>query len=185
VSWFEADPRLSRDLVARTGAARGSPIIDVGGGLSALARRLAEDGYSDLTVLDVSAEAVRRAVGEAGPAGTAIRGVVADVTTWRPDRRYAVWHDRAVLHFLVGDAERNAYRRTLEQALAPGGQAVIATFAPSGPDRCSGLAVRRYGGPDLRAFLGDGFEVLESFEFDHRTPAGAVQRFHVGRAARR
>lgn len=181
VSWFEPAPRLSLDLIGRTNAPLDTAIIDIGGGLSRLADALVETGHSDVTVLDISEQAVRKR----GERGGTVRGIVADITTWRPERRYRVWHDRAVLHFLIDESDRDAYRHALLAALESDGQAIIATFAPTGPERCSGLPVRRYGREDLAAFLGEAFEVVESFEFDHVTPQQNIQRFHVGRLQRR
>ena len=180
VSWFEASPSRSLELIERAKIARSAPVVDVGGGLSRLADSLVGAGYADVTVLDISREAVRRLLARQRPEAP-VHGVVGDVTAWQPVRRYALWHDRAVLHFLTDEADRTAYRSTLLAALAPQGQVVIATFAPGGPERCSGLPVRRYGREDLQAWLGDEFVLLESFEFDHATPGGAVQRFHAGR----
>lgn len=181
VSWFEATPGLSLDLVGRTKIAPDAAIIDVGGGLSNLASALVDAGHSDVTVLDISETAITRLDRRGGR----IEGVAADITAWAPQRRYRVWHDRAVLHFLTEEEDRAAYKRALLAGLEPEGQAIIATFAPSGPERCSGLPVRRYGREDLEAWLGDAFDMLESFEFDHLTPAGAVQRFHAARLQRR
>lgn len=177
VSWFEAEPELSLDLVRRTGASPKDAIIDIGGGLSRLADALVAAGHEDVTVLDISEAAIRKRAERGGP----VKGIVADITAWTPERRYRVWHDRAVLHFLTDEGDRDAYRRALLAGLEPGGEAIIATFATTGPDRCSGLPVRRYGPGDLDAFLGDAFDIVESFEFDHSTPSGGVQRFHVGR----
>jgi SAM-dependent methyltransferase len=184
VSWFEASPRISLELIRRSGVHKTSPIIDIGGGVSRLPASLMAAGYSDVTVLDVSAEAIARLTERQVPNG-AVKGIVADVTTWQPDRAYWLWHDRAVLQFLTDEADRESYRETLLRALAPGGQAIIATFAPSGPERCSGLPVRRYGAAEIEAFAGSGFTMQESFEFDHTTPAGLIQRFHVARLMRR
>jgi trans-aconitate methyltransferase len=164
--------------------AKSGAIIDVGGGLSRLPDQLAEAGHSDVTVLDVSAEAVRRMQERLGQAAST-RFVVSDVTAWRSDRLYDLWHDRAVLHFLTDEADRAAYRRVLLHALALGGQAIIATFAPSGPETCSGLTLRRYGTTELLAFLGNAFVLAEAFEFNHLTPGGRVQRFHITRLVRR
>lgn len=180
VSWFEATPGASLDLVRRTNVSLDAAIIDVGGGLSHLAGTLVANGYSDVTVLDISDVAIRQLAAR----HQTVKGLVADITDWTPGRRYQVWHDRAVLHFLTDEADRAGYRRALLAGLEPGGQAIIATFAPTGPDRCSGLPVRRYGREDLEAFLGDTFQMVESFEFDHVTPAGRVQRFHFGRLQR-
>jgi len=183
VSWYEAEPTTSLEMVGRSGVDRSAPIIDVGGGIARLVDRLREEGYSDLTVLDISAEAIRRLL-ERQPEGAPVEGIVADITAWRPPRRYALWHDRAVLHFLTEESDRAGYRRTLMEALAPGGTAIIMTFAPEGPERCSGLPVRRYGRHDLEAFLGDAFALEESLAFDHPTPGGAHQRFHAARLRR-
>ncbi len=181
VNWFEAKPELSFDLIRRTGASREDAVIDIGGGLSRLADALVAAGCGDVTVLDISEEAIRKRAERC----RVVKGIVADITVWEPQRRYRVWHDRAVLHFLTEDDDRAAYRRALLSALEPDSQAIIATFAPSGPERCSGLPVRRYGREDIEAFLGNTFDIIESFEFDHLTPAGGVQRFHVGRLRRR
>ncbi len=143
VSWFEASPDTSIEIIACTGIDKSAPIIDVGAGISRLPDRLVERGYTDITVLDISTEAVRRLTDRL-PADAPVRGVVADVTEWRPDRTYQVWHDRAVLHFLTKEVDRAGYRRALNSGLATGGQAIIATFALSGPERCSGLPVQRY-----------------------------------------
>ncbi len=184
VSWFESCPTRSLDLIARTGLPKSAAIIDIGGGLSRLADTLAGAGYTDVTVLDISREAVRR-LGERPGFVARTRLIAVDVKAWRPERAYDIWHDRAVLHFLTGEDDRAAYRNVLLSALTPGGQAIIATFALSGPERCSGLPVRRYGAEGLAKFLGKDFILAESFEFDHLTPAGASQRFLMGRFVRR
>ncbi|WP_296818679.1 SAM-dependent methyltransferase [Brevundimonas sp.] len=181
VSWFEASPDRSLGWIARVGAAPAEPVIDVGGGLSGLGGALLDLGFEDVTLLDISDTAVRRQVA----ARPALHGIVADVSTWRPERVYGVWHDRAVLHFLQSEPERTGYRRALEAGLRAGGHAIIATFAPDGPETCSGLPVRRYDAAGLAAFLGDDFEPLWDERFDHRTPWGAIQRFEVAIFRRR
>ncbi len=184
VSWYEPSPDTALGFVARIGLEPDDPIVDVGTGLSRLPDRLLALGYHDITLVDVSAEAIghgnrRRREAGLGPV-EGLPAVVRDVTAWRPERRYRLWHDRAVLHFLVGEGERAAYRRVLEAAVIPGGHAVIATFAPDGPERCSGLPVRRYGAEDLETFLGSTFLLVDARTFDHVTPGGTVQRFNVG-----
>jgi hypothetical protein len=183
VSWFEASPDTSLQLINRAGFSKSAPIIDIGGGLSRLADLLVAEGHTDVTVLDISLEAISRLHSRQSP-GTPVKTIVGDVTAWKPDRHYDIWHDRAVLHFLTDDADRAAYRSVLLDALASRGQAIIATFAKSGPEKCSGLPVRRYDTLDLSAFLGDNFQIIENFEIDHRTPAGAIQRFCIARFGR-
>lgn len=183
LSWFESAPVRSLELIRRTGIALSAPIVDIGGGLSRLAGSLLNAGYTDVTVLDVSAEAVRKLL--ARRPGSPIHGIVCDVTTWKPSRTYALWHDRAVLHFLTREADRSAYRSTLLSALMPKGHVIIAAFAPGGPERCSGLPVRRHGREELQSWLGNEFLLMDSAEFDHTTPAGTTQRFHAGWFQRR
>lgn len=173
-SWFEAIPEASIRLIESAQLPKTAPIIDVGAGLSRLASELIARGYLDVTILDISAEAVARLIARTGRS-TAIKAIVADVTTWRPDRRYELWHDRAVLHFLVNDSDRSAYRTTLLEALSPNGHVIIIAFGRLAPDRCSGLPVRRYDRDDLVSFLGDDFRLVEACNLDHRTPAGSIQ----------
>ena len=106
-----------------------------------------------------------------------MRCVRADLLEWEPDRRYELWHDRAVFHFLVDEHDRDRYLATLTDALAPGGRVIVATFADDGPEVCSGLPVRRYAAEDLTAALGEGFELVETRREVHVTPRGAAQPF--------
>ena len=184
VSWFEAIPDTSIRLIENAQLPKTAPIIDVGGGLSRLADELIARGYVDVTVLDISAEAASRLAARLGPLSP-VKVIVADVTSWRPDRLYQVWHDRAVLHFLVNEADQAAYRATLFKALSPDGHAIIVGFGKLGPERCSGLSVRRYDQDDLVTLLGEGFRLVEARNLDHRTPAGAIQRFFAAHFVRR
>ena len=185
VSWFEAVPSMSLALIGRAGTDPASGAIDVGAGASRLAGLLREAGYDPVTVLDISREALRRLREELGDRAAGMEFVETDVTTFRPARRYGLWHDRAVFHFLTDEAEQRAYVEVLERAVLPGGAVVIAAFAPDGPARCSGLDVQRYDVATLSALLGAEFEPVESREAMHRTPAGVEQRFghHLFRRA--
>ncbi|MFF5260874.1 class I SAM-dependent methyltransferase [Actinomadura viridis] len=186
VSWYQADPRLSVELIeeaAAAGEGRDGAVIDVGGGASLLASRLVDEGFRDVTVLDVSEvalETARRAAARR-PGRERISWVHADLLSWRPQRRYAIWHDRAVFHFLTERADRDAYLDALRAALAPRGAVVLAAFAPEGPDRCSGLPVARYDAGGLAAELsgafGDAVTLTARRSERHVTPAGAVQPF--------
>ena len=175
VSWYQAEPAISLELVEALCTSRDAPVIDIGGGASSFARSLAERGFSDVTVLDISRTAL--AISEREQTGMDITMVEADVLRWDPARLYGVWHDRATFHFLFSDRERVTYTRKLEAALAPGGFAIIATFAPDAPPTCSGLPVVRYSVADLAEVLGPSFEVLETRREEHRTPRGGVQPF--------
>ncbi|WP_303909086.1 class I SAM-dependent methyltransferase [Thiohalomonas denitrificans] len=177
VSWFQPDPRLSLELIAATEIGRDGPVIDIGGGASRLVDVLLANGYDDVSVLDLSGEALRTSQRRLGALQARVSWFEQDVTRFVPPRRFSVWHDRAVFHFLTEPADREAYRTVLERAVRPGGQVIIAAFAPDGPERCSGLEVVRYAPETLAAELGQGFQLLEHRTEAHRTPAGKIQKF--------
>jgi len=177
VSWFQDDPAPSRALIARLGATVASAIIDIGGGASRLVDNLIDGGFVDVTVLDLSGAALDTARARLGDRAAAVRWIVADATTWQPAKPYDIWHDRAAFHFLTHDDERSAYIARLRQALKIGGHAIIATFAPDGPERCSGLPVVRYDSAALGRTLGPMFALIDSMRHEHVTPWGSPQAF--------
>ncbi len=176
VSWFQDQAQPSLTLIEEAGPPS-SAVIDIGGGASRLADGLLSRGFQDLTVLDLSPAALEAAKARIGAGAERIRWIAADVTTWEPSRAYDIWHDRATLHFLVAEPDRAAYLSRLARALKPGGCAIIATFAPDGPERCSGLPVRRYDAEGLARTLGLGFRLLGARRHEHVTPWGASQSF--------
>jgi SAM-dependent methyltransferase len=178
VSWFQENPAPSLDLIAKAGATALSSVIDVGGGASRLVDALVEDGFRDVTVLDLSDAALTAAKARLGGRAEQVQWVVADVTEWEPHAAaYDVWHDRAAFHFLTEERDRAAYVARLIKAVKPGGCAIIGTFAPDGPERCSGLPVVRYDAESLRRVVGDAFELIETLRHEHRTPWGSEQHF--------
>lgn len=185
VSWHQAVPEASLRLVRACGIDPAAPVIDVGGGTSALVDHLLRSGHGDVTVLDVSAAALDRVRARLGADARRVRWIVADVTAFQPDRAYALWHDRAAFHFLTEPGDQAAYARAVAAAVAPGGWVVLATFAPHGPARCSGLEVRRHDAASLGAVLGPGFALVDEEVVDHTTPSGAVQPFTCARFRRR
>lgn len=185
VSWFQVVPIVSLELIELLAVAHGAAVIDVGGGSSSLVDHLALRGFTDLSVLDVSDAALEEARARLGN-HAAVTWLREDVLAWTPTRRYGLWHDRAVFHFLTDQKDRNTYVDTLSSALSPGGALVMATFAEDGPEYCSGLPVARYSAADLSALLGDSFEVIAERRELHTTPTGVVQPFTwiAARAAR-
>jgi hypothetical protein len=177
LSWFQERPDDSLQLIHESHVPITAPVIDIGGGTSRLVDGLLALGFSDLTVLDIAANALEQAIVRVGERSSQLQWLAADVTDWIPQRRYRLWHDRAVFHFLTDAAEREAYRRNLEAGLMPEGIAIIASFALEGPERCSGLPVMRYSPDSLAAELGARFQLLDSRSIEHTTPAGRVQRF--------
>lgn len=177
VSWFQAEARLSLDLITRH-APSGAAIADIGGGASRLVDGLLAAGQGHVQVLDLSAAALDAAQARLGPAAAQARWIVADVLTHEfAPASLDVWHDRAVFHFLTDPADRARYVAQVRHAVRPGGLVLVATFAEDGPLKCSGLEVARYSPDALHAQFGADFRVLESHREEHRTPGGAVQRF--------
>ena len=177
VSWYQREPALSLELVRRSGVATDQPIIDVGGGASTLVDSLLRGGYQRVAVLDISARALAHARARLGPAADRVEWYESDVTVFTPPHRFALWHDRAVFHFLTEESARRRYLRSLEQALLPDGQAIIAAFGIGGPTKCSGLDVVQYDTASLEAALGDSFRLVETIDETHLTPRGDTQRF--------
>jgi trans-aconitate methyltransferase len=184
VSWYQARPDLSLRLIANTGLGRDAAIIDAGAGASRLVDHLLEEGYADITVLDIAEAALEKARARLGERAERVNWIVADLLRWRPDRRYDIWHDRAVFHFLTEAEDRAHYVEALKSALAPGGHVIIATFAPDGPEKCSGLPVMRHSPESIAAALGEGFELVEMADEHHVTPAGRRQHFNYARLKR-
>jgi SAM-dependent methyltransferase len=177
VSWYQAEPEASLRALERLGVQPSSSLIDVGGGASNLVDGLLSRGWTDLTVLDIAPSALDAARARLGPRAADVHWQVADITEWRPTRRYDVWHDRAVFHFLTRPEQREAYRRALSEGLSSGGLLIMATFALDGPERCSGLPVERYDADKLAGELGPSLELLESWREVHTTPWGSAQAF--------
>lgn len=177
VSWYQATSQPSLSLIEQVGANAASAIVDIGGGASRLADDLLKRGFQDITVLDLSSTALSAARTRIGPGADQIRWIEADVTTWEPPCSYDVWHDRAAFHFLVDRDDRTAYLGRLMRSLRPGGHAIIATFAPDGPERCSGLPVMRYDAESLHLVLGPPFRLVSTQRHEHLTPWEASQAF--------
>jgi 2-polyprenyl-3-methyl-5-hydroxy-6-metoxy-1,4-benzoquinol methylase len=184
VSWFQSNPAISLAMIRAATANHSAGIIDVGGGASRLADALLHEGYRDLAVLDLSAKALQTSKLRIGAVGATIDWIVADVTTWRPQRTYDVWHDRAAFHFLTDPEDRAAYVERLRTALRPGGQVIIATFAPDGPEKCSGLPVQRHDSASLAAQFGTDFALVETRRETHHTPWQSTQAFQFSRFRR-
>ena len=184
VSWYQETPVPSLDLIAATGLSKDGSIIDVGGGASRLVDSLLDRGFHQITILDLSASALEEVKKRLGRRADGIEWIAADITTWEPASRYDLWHDRAAFHFLTEPRDRDAYVVRLKKAVRPGGHVIIATFAPDGPERCSGLPIVRYDPEALAGTLGPDFELIESRRHDHVTPGGNTQRFQFSRFLR-
>jgi len=177
-SWFQSEPVWSLRILDRIGIGPTDSVIDVGGGSSPLAAALLARGHPDLTVLDVSIIGMQAAQQRLRSAADQVQWLLSDVRTWQPPRRYVLWHDRALFHFMITEQDREAYLHTLEQATDPERAfAIFATFAPDGPSQCSGLPVTRYDAANLAAALGGGWQLMEESRESHTTPGGRIQPF--------
>lgn len=177
VSWYQGSPAISIRLVTSV-SSRDSSVIDIGGGASYLVDSLAELGYHDLSVLDISDDALSEVRLRRETSGAPVSLLVTDVTDWSPQRQYDVWHDRAVFHFMVSAENREAYLTAMRDAVAPGGHVLLATFAEDGPEQCSGLPVQRYSVDELATIAGAGFALEASEREIHTTPWGSQQPFN-------
>ena len=177
VSWSQPSPEPSLGLIEKFAPARTASIVDIGGGASRLVDALCGRGYRHVTVLDLSEAALQRAKARLGANASAVQWVAADDTQWQPPQAFDIWHDRAAFHFLVDPRDRESYIARLHQGVKSGGYAVIATFAPDGPEKCSGLPVQRYDHAALGAALGPAFALVHHQPHHHVTPWGASQSF--------
>ncbi len=182
LTWHQDTPRPALDVIVEY-ATPGAPIIDVGGGTSRLVDALLARGLGPVTVLDISQQALTAAQDRLGKHAARVRWVSADITRWEPAMRYALWHDRAVFHFLTDADDRTAYLQRLDAALTDDGIAVLSTFADDGPESCSGLPVVRYSPEALAATLAHHLpgrlHLVAARRHDHLTPKGNVQKFQT------
>lgn len=177
VSWYQIQPALSMRLINHTQIAHDEPVIDVGGGASTLVDHLLDAQYSNISVLDISASALSQARERLGDRSAEVKWYNEDIVGFNPPQRFALWHDRAVFHFLTGQDERDKYVAVLKRSIKAGGHVIIMTFAIGGPQKCSGLEIVQYDADKLMTELGHGFELLETGHEVHVTPAGREQQF--------
>lgn len=173
VSWFEETPVHSVELLRQ----QPGSVIDIGAGASRLPDALVAEGREDITVLDISREALAVTRERLGSAEGRVAYVVSDVLSWEPSRTYDAWHDRAVLHFLTEPANQAAYVDLAARTISPGGLLVLATFGPDGPTSCSGLPTARHSAEDLAALVAPAFTLTHAETRIHRTPGGSEQQF--------
>lgn len=177
VSWFQSDPHRSLRWIKQAAPDHSAAIIDIGGGASRLIDRLITEGYSNLTVLDISSIALSRTRQRIGSNAQKVNWITGDVTEWTPDQIWDVWHDRAVFHFLTEQDTQDRYIAALRMGTREGSAVIIATFAPTGPEKCSGLPVQRYDPQSLAARLGRDFHLYAEAAERHETPFGTMQDF--------
>lgn len=178
VSWFQPHAEMSLKLICEVDLARDAAIIDIGGGASTLVDDLLKQGFTNISVLDISGAALAAASARLGENAIKVQWIESNLLEARCEPlSIDLWHDRAVFHFLTSPEDRNSYMHQLTLALKPGGLLLVATFADDGPTRCSGLPVARYSPAELQAEFSPGFEPIRTKRESHRTPSGAEQKF--------
>lgn len=178
VSWYQEHAQFSLQHIRNTGIHKTDHIIDVGGGSSTLVDDLIAESFEHITVLDISATALKLARERLGSRAANVTWIEADITQANlPHQAYDVWHDRAVFHFLTQSSDRHRYVDTVRHAVRPGGHVIVATFATDGPDHCSGLEVLRYNPEGLQNEFGESFELVDCTRETHHTPFGTEQKF--------
>jgi SAM-dependent methyltransferase len=177
VSWFQREPTRSLQWIQAATPRKEARLVDVGGGASQLVDRLLDLGYEKISVLDISAAALRVTRTRLGNRAAQVHLIEADVTQCDTDLTCDLWHDRAVFHFLTEPEDRRRYSELLARSVQPGGHVILAAFAEDGPEKCSGLPVRRYDAELIRKELGGGFTLLREESERHRTPADKEQKF--------
>ena len=175
VSWTQEIPTTSLDFIHSFGIKKTAKIIDIGGGDSRLADYLVDEGFENITVLDISAKALDKAKKRLGEKAKKINWIVSDITQFEPNGVFDVWHDRAAFHFLTTGKQIKKYidiaRKSVKGFLA------IGTFSETGPEKCSGLPIKHYSEQTLSSELKKGFDKIRCITEDHTTPFGTKQNF--------
>ena len=175
VSWTQSEPSTSLELIKAAQLPLDAPIIDVGGGESHLVDHLLQLGYSDISVLDISKNALERCQDRLGKAADKVEWIVADITQFQPTRSYALWHDRAVFHFLTHKEDRATYKRLVSNYLSH--SLILSTFSLNGPLKCSGLPIQQYDAASLASLFAPQLELVHHQEEIHQTPFNTTQAF--------
>ena len=175
VSWTQAKPQTSLDFISSFGLGKEARIIDIGGGDSNLVDFLLQEGYENITVLDISSKALEKAKERLGDAAAKVKWIATDITAFEPAETYDIWHDRAAFHFLTNQEQVSKYMGIAEKSIT--GFMVLGTFSKNGPTKCSGLDIQQYDEESLSSEFESGFEKIQCLTEDHTTPFGTVQNF--------
>jgi len=177
VSWYQEYPKTSIELILSTNPSKDVKIIDVGGGDSNLVDKLLDLGFKNITILDISVKALERSKERLGQKATTINWIDCDIREFDSEKRYDVWHDRALLHFLTSEEDIQKYVEMIRKHVNNEGCVIISSFSTGGPMMCSGLDTRQHSEESLKKLFFNGFEHVKSFEKEHVTPHGMSQIF--------
>lgn len=177
VSWYQPIPETSLAMIEKLQLSKDAKIIDVGGGDSFLAEFLLNLGYTDITLLDISTNAIERAKERMGESAQKVNWIVSDVTQFNPTEKYDLWHDRAAFHFLRSENDIEVYLDVLQHAIAEKGQLIIGTFSEDGPLKCSGIEIKQYSEESMAKQFEADFEKIACLQVVHPTPFDTTQNF--------
>ncbi len=183
VSWTQEVPSNSLELIDALNLHKSAPIIDIGGGDSNLVDHLLARGFENITVLDISAKALEKVKMRLGSKSAQVHWVVADVTEFKPQTKYHLWHDRAVFHFLTQKNQIEKYIELTNNFVES--HLILATFSPQGPLKCSGLEIAQYDHITLGQTFSNEFNLDLHFYIDHLTPFETYQNFIFARLSRK
>ena len=175
VSWTQEMPTTSLRLIQEANISKNEAIIDIGGGDSKLVDFLIQEGYTNITVVDISGNALEKAKIRLADKANHVEWIESDINTFVPKKQYALWHDRAVFHFLTNKEEIKRYNELVTQHTQK--QFIIGTFSNNGPLKCSGLDIKQYTSKELEELFNHSFELVTSFNEDHKTPFNTIQNF--------
>jgi ubiquinone/menaquinone biosynthesis C-methylase UbiE len=177
VSWYQPTPKLSLDFIHELNIPTTASVIDVGGGDSLLADNLLAAGFTDITVLDISENAINKAKQRLGKDAEKIYWIVSDITELHIEKKFDCWHDRAAFHFLTTEEQVEKYLSVAQKHIIDNGKMIIGTFSTNGPQKCSGLPVKQYSEQSLSSVLKKWFDRIKCITIDHITPSKSVQNF--------
>lgn len=175
VSWYQKLPQTSLNLISQLQLNKHASIIDIGAGDSFLVDELLKLGYTNISVLDISVNAIERAKKRLGELAENVKWIVTDITEFNPTEKFDLWHDRAVFHFLTQEKDINIYKKLVDSTIS--GYFLLSTFSDEGPDKCSGLEICKYSEMDLKNQFEGYFTLIDSFKKDHNTPFETIQNF--------
>lgn len=177
VSWYQQKPETSINFFIENNILKEAKIIDVGGGDSYLIDNLIESGYTNLFLLDISANAIERIKNRLGANSEKVTFIVSDILDFQPKTTFDVWHDRASFHFLTSKHEIDAYKKLVSSSIASNGFLFLGTFSENGPLKCSGLEITQYSESKFETIFGSDFAKIKCFEANHQTPFDTIQNF--------
>ncbi len=177
VSWYQSEPLVSLEFIQQLNIPLSAAIIDVGGGDSFLVDYLLKKGYTNVTILDISATAIQKAKKRLGKDANKVKWVVCDISEFQSSEKYDFWHDRAAFHFLTEEGQIQHYLFAANAHISSNGKMVIGTFSDNGPEKCSGLPIKQYKESSLTSILSRWFQKIKCITTDHITPFQTAQNF--------